>query len=512
MADTIPAVLREAAARHRDKTALIAPGIAPMSFTALDALTDRFARALIADGLAPGDRVGVWVPNAPEWIAAAIGAQRAGGVMIPLYTRLAGPEVADILARAKVGWLLCTAELAASLPREGLSLLKRIIVLDHGDGGIGWDDFLAAGRAVDQAALHEREAALTGDTVSDIMFTSGTTGRPKGALFRHRSGVLAAGIMQDYNRTTDKDCFCPMGTFAHVGGYKQGWLTGLVSGATIAWGTAFDPPSTLELISSLGITIMPAPPITWQGVLDYPQRGERDISSLRFAATGGTMIPPEIVRRLVAELKLDQVGTGYGMTETCGMNAYTRKADPVEKVVGTVGQPAPDTEIRIVDGEGRDLPVGEAGEIIVRNPRTLLAYLDDPAATAASLTSDGWFHTGDVGSFDQDGYLRITDRLKDMYIINGLNVYPAEIERLLETLDGVAQVAVVGLPDPRKGEVGGAFIVRAPGATLGEADVIEWCKRNVAGYKVPASVSFVEELPRNVMGKVLKNELRKVTA
>jgi acyl-CoA synthetase (AMP-forming)/AMP-acid ligase II len=510
MADTIPALLRETTSRCGGKAALVPANAAPMTFAQLHVLTDLFAKALIRDGMAVGERAAIWAPNVCEWVAAAIGIQRAGGVMIPLYFRYRGTEVAEILDRARASRLICTADLAGELRAHDCASLRRVIVLGDGDTRgceASWGEFIEQAKEVSDESLHARERGVTGESISDIMFTSGTTGRPKGAVFTHRSSVAAGRIMQHYNGATEADCFCPMGTFAHVGGYKQGWLTGLTSGASIAWGDAFDPPSVLELVSRLGITIMPAPPITWQGLLDYPARGEWDISKLRFAATGGTMIPPELVRRLISETEIAQVGTGYGMTETCGMDAYTRPGDPLEKLTTTVGQPAPDTDIRIVDAEGRELGTGETGEVLIRNPRLLIEYLDDPAATGAAIV-DGWFRSGDLGSLDADGYLRITDRLKDMYIINGLNVYPAEVERLLETLDGVSQCAVIGVPEPVKGEVGAAFIVRAADAQLSAAAVTDWCKGNLAGYKVPKYVTFVDQLHRNVMGKVLKNELR----
>ena len=393
MGETIPGVLREAAARFGGKVALVAPGMAPLDFAGLDAMTDRFARALIADGLEPAGRVAVCGPNSAEWIAAAIGAQRAGGVVIPLYFRLSAGEIAEILRRARASVLVCTAELAAQLQGQAPPLPGRTVLFpgSTGQSSAGWNEYCARGQAVDDAALHGREAGVTGECVSDIMFTSGTTGRPKGAVFSHASSVRAARIMQHYNGAGEADCFCPMGSFAHVGGYKQGWLTGLVSGARVCWGDALDPPSALGLIQDFGVTIMPAAPITWQGILDYPERGAYDIASLRFAATGATVIPPELVRRLIAETGVRQVGTGYGMTESCGLAAYTLPDHPVEKLVATVGTAAPDTEIRIVDAAGRELGTGEPGEILIRNPRLLIEYLDDPAATAAALTATAGF-------------------------------------------------------------------------------------------------------------------------
>lgn len=512
MTETIPGMLREAALRYGDKAALVPPDGAPMSFVELDQLTDCVTRALIRGGLKSGDRLGIWLPNMFEWVAAAVGTQRIGGVIIPLYFRYQAAEVLDILQRTGAAYLICTAELAEGIRGAAPASLRSVIVVNAAGRQltgceIGWVDFLAGGAEVAEEDLQAREASVIPDSTSDIMFTSGTTGRPKGAVFTHRSAVAAARIMQHYNQATPQDCFCPMGSFAHVGGYKQGWLTGLTSGAAIAWGDAFDAASVLDLIARLRISIMPAAPITWQGVLDFPGRSEIDISTLRFVATGGTMIPRELIERLTSEMNVAQVGSGYGMTETCGMDAYSLPEDSVEKVISTVGRPALDTRIRIVGLNGQELGPGQPGEILISNPRLLKEYLDDPEATDAAL-SDGWFRSGDIGTLDDEGYLAITDRLKDMYIINGLNVYPAEIERSLEQLGGVQQCAVVARPEAVKGEVGAAFIVRAPGSSLSEEEVIAWCRAHLANYKVPKHVAFVDTLPRNAMGKVLKNELR----
>jgi len=514
MIETLPGLLRSAAETFGDKPALISPNDPPLSFYELDKMADRFAKALLHHGADPGERVCVAAHNSYEWVAAAIGTQRVSGVLIPLYFKHKTAEVVEIIQRAQATYLICSAELAQDTGLAGLTFLKQIVIVPPGNSlleghGISWPEFLSVGDSVADGLLFDREKQVNGDTISDIMFTSGTTGKPKGAVFTHRSSTAGARIMQAYNGATEADCFCPMGSFAHVGGYKQGWGTGVSSGASVTWGEAFDGASVLDLVSRMGITIMPAAPITWQGVLDCPDRGHKDISCLRFVATGGTMIPPELVKRLISELDVKQVGTGYGMTETCGMVAYTRPGDPVEKITGTVGQPAPDTEIRIADPLGKEVPIGEAGEILIKNPRLLIEYLDDEKNTREAFNDDGWFRSGDIGSFDTEGYLRITDRLKDMYIINGLNVYPAEIERSIECIEGVQQCAVVGIPESIKGEVGAAFIVSTPDSSIDESNVLEWCQKNLASYKVPKFITLVHDLPRNVMGKVLKTELKK---
>ena len=518
MIDTVPGLLRVAAQRWGGKTALVAMDEAPASFAQLDEAADRFARALIADGSAHGDRIGIWAPNMWEWVAAAVGAQRTGAAIVPLNMRLRTIEVTDILRRARVSRLVSIGEhrgedMPAMLRGEDLPELVRIVVLRDGSGGrsgreASWDAFLERGAGVTDTEISAREAAVTGETVSDILFTSGTTGQPKGAVFCHDATVRSGQGMVNFARVGERDCLCPLGPFAHFAGYKGGWVNGLATGASVCWSEAHDPASLIAAIETLRISVMPAPPVVWQDILDFPGRASRDLSSLRFIATGSTTIPPALVRRLIAELKVEQVGTGFGLTESGGMTNFARRDDPVERLVETSGRAAPDAEVRIMAADGSICPPGVAGEIVVRTKRQLTCYLDDPDATRAAIDAEGWLRTGDVGHVDAEGYLTITDRLKDMFITNGYNVYPAELEKLMGAIPGVAQCAVIGVPHPRKGEAGHAFVVRAAGSAIDADEVIAWCRANVAGYKVPGTVSFIDALPRNSQGKVLKQELR----
>ena len=520
MIDTTTALLRAAAQRWGNKTALISLRDAPISFATLDVEADRFAKALIADGIEFAERIGIWAPNMWEWVAAAVGAQRVGAAIVPINSRYRAAEVADIVRRARLKRLVAIGDFLgtyypAMVRGEDMPELRQVIVV-RGDPSklagreIAWEPFLARGAQVADTLVREREARVAGATVADILFTSGTTGRPKGAVFTHQSTVRSSYGTQTFASVTDADCLCPMGPFAHFAGYKAGWLNGMLTGATVCWSDAADSESMLNVISGLRVTVMPAPPIIWQDILDNPHRGDWDTSSLRFAATGSTMIPPQTVRRLVSEMRIKQVGTGYGLTESGGMTNFTRPEDTVEQVAFSAGRAAPDSEVRIADAERRWLGPNEAGEILVRTPRLMREYLDDPAATRDALEADGWLHTGDVGSLDEQGYLKITDRLKDMYITNGFNVYPAELERLLGTMPGVAACAVIGVPEPRKGEVGSAFLIRAPGSAVSESEVLAWCKRNIASYKIPKEITFVEDFPRNSLGKILKRELKRL--
>lgn len=520
MPDTIPALLRDAARRHGTKPALASGSAGPISFAELDASADRVARALIADGVAHGARVGIWAPNMWEWVAAAVGAQRCGCTIVPLNTRLRGGEVADIVRRAGLVRLFAIGDFLGRfypdmLKGEPMPSLGRIIILGAGAGrptGLeeGWNAFLSRGEATSEALLAQRAAAVTPDTIADIMFTSGTTGLPKGAVFDHRRSLGGGRAWVGISSMQADDRYCCFGPFSHNASYKAGWVAALMTGSTLYWPEAYDGEAILNLIANNRISVMPAPPTVWQEMLAHPNRRDWDISCLRFLSTGGTTVPIELMRRLQAETDIQVLSTGYGMTECCGSATHTRPGDPIERVAFTAGTALPGTEIRIAGPDGQSLPAGEAGEVLIRDDKLLIEYLDNPAATRAAIDAEGWLHSGDVGLLDADNYLRITDRLKDMYIVGGFNVYPAEIERQMSAIPGLHQCAIVGIPDARLGEVGHAFVVRAPGSTLSESEILAWSKANLANYKIPRGISFVESLPMNSSGKVLKFELRTI--
>ncbi|WP_044564006.1 AMP-binding protein [Azospirillum sp. B4] len=517
---TIPALLRTAARKYGSKPALVSRTDGSISFAGLDALADRVARSFLSGGLAQGDRVGIWAPNMAEWVAAAAGAQRVGGVVVPLNTRLKGGEVADIVRRAGIRRLVSIGDFLGRhypdmLRTEDMPGLRDIIVLRADTAKLAgreraWDAFLADGAGVTDEHLAARAAVVTPSDIADIMFTSGTTGQAKGALFDHKRSLGGGRAWHGITGMTADDHYCVFGPFSHNASYKAGWVSGLMTGATVYWPEAYDGAAVLDLIATNRISVMAAPPTVWQEVLSHPNRADWNISSLRFLSTGGTTIPMELMRNLRRELPNAIVSTGYGMTECCGSATQTLPGDPIERVAGTVGKAIPGTEVRVADANGRPLPAGQAGEVLIRDDKLLIEYLDSPEATRAALDADGWLHSGDIGVFDTDGYLKITDRLKDMYIVGGFNVYPAEIERQMGDLAGLRACAIVGVPDARLGEVGHAFIVRSPSSTLTEVEVIAWSKANLANYKVPRAVTFVDALPMNTSGKVLKFALKQM--
>jgi acyl-CoA synthetase (AMP-forming)/AMP-acid ligase II len=340
--------------------------------------------------------------------------------------------------------------------------------------------------------------AVSDDDVSDILFTSGTTGRSKGVMSAHRQSVGVAAAWAECTGLTTGDRYLVVNPFFNSFGYKAGILACLIRGATIVPQLTFDVGQAMRLIEQERITVLPGAPTIYQTILDRPDRTMHDLSSLRLAVTGAATVPVALVERMQRELSIDTVLTAYGLTEAV-VATMCRPDDDAATVAGTSGRPAAGMEVRIAE---------ENGEILLRGPNVMLGYLDDEQATKEAIDAGGWLHTGDVGRLDERGYLMITDRLKDMYICGGFNVYPAEVEQVLARLDGLAESAVVGVPDERLGEVGKAFVITAPGHALSTEDVLAHCRARLANYKVPRLVEFRTSLPRNPSGKVLKRLLR----
>ncbi len=511
---TIPRLVLAAAERHATRSALEEGDVA-LSFAQLAEQGLRAAAAFFASGIRRGDRVAIWAPNQWEWVVAAIGLQGAGAALVPLNTRMKGGEAAYILNKSRAA-LLCTVgdflgnRYVEMLRGETLPELREIIALRGSvDGAIDFESFLRRGDALPRAKARELFLAVEPGDLSDIMFTSGTTGRPKGVMTTHAQNMQVYNVWSETVGLRCGDRYLVIGPFFHGFGYKAGWLSGLICGATILPQAVFDAPAVLERVANERITVMPGPPTIYQTLLALPGREQYDTSSLRLAVTGAAAVPVELVHRMRSELGFACVITAYGLTETSGTVSICRQDDDPETIATTSGCAIPGVEVRCVDAEGKELPRGQAGEILVRGYNNMQGYLDDPEETAKAIDRDGWLHTGDVGVLDARGYLRITDRLKDMFINGGFNCYPAEIESAMFEHPAIAAVAVIGIPDERLGEVGMAFVVQKPGAQLEAPELIAWCREKMANYKVPRRVEFVKELPQNASGKILKFELRK---
>ena len=496
-----------------------------LDFTGLASAVDRAARAFVAAGLERGDAVALWAPNVAEWAVAALGALDVGCAIVPLNTRYRPSEAADIVGRSRARLAVCTEgflgrNYATELVAEVGSLphLHQVVAVPLGDrdgsapppeGAVTWEAFLAAGDHVDDATLEAARSAVGPDDLGDIIFTSGTTGRPKGVMTSHRQSLRAFTDWSGVVGLTHGDRYLVVNPFFHTFGYKAGILACLLRGSTIVCEPVFDAARVLERIGEERISMLPGPPTLYLTILEHPRRHEVDLSSLRLAVTGAATVPEEMVRRMHSDLGFDVVVTGYGLTEATGVVTMCRAGDDPAVIAATSGRAIPGVEVQVVGEDGAPLPVGGAGEVVCRGYNVMLGYHDDPEATAEAVR-DGWLHTGDIGVLDAAGYLRITDRLKDMFIVGGFNAYPAEIERVLSNHPAVAQVAVVGVPDERLGEVGHAWVV--PRADVDHSalvdDLMTYSREHLANFKVPRSFHLVDVLPTNASGKVLKYELR----
>jgi len=513
-----------------DKLAVV-EGAHRTTYAGLAQLIDGSARAMLAAGVGRGDRVAIWAPNSTRWIAATLGAQAVGAVMVPINTRYKSAEAAYPLARTRPKILFGAPGFMGMDPQRAVDLVAgagavddgavgdgavgggaapiRIIDIAADDGAASWQTSLDAGEDVESAQWHEALADLGPDDLSDIMFTSGSTGRPKGV--RHRHGPT---VRQTFNTIAENgiladDRYLIVNPFFHVFGYTGGWVPGFFAGCTIYPQPVFDVGTVLETIEAERITYFPGPPTIFHSLLKHPALDDHDVSSLRLSLAGSTDVPVELIQRMLDRLTFDRVIQAYGMTE-CGTATYTLSTDSAEVVATTVGVACTDLELRVVDENNQPVATREAGEIVVRGYAVMDRYLDDDSATAATIDSEGWLHTGDEGMCNADGYYKILGRIKEMIIVGGFNVYPAEVEDMMREHPDIEDAAIIAVPDARLGEVVCAFIVaRVPI----EPDVfVAWCRERMANFKVPRYVETLEAFPLTGSNKVSKVDLHEMAA
>lgn len=521
---TVPAALRAAAADAGDVEAVV-DGPTRWTYAQLDAQVTLFARAVIARGVEPGDRVAIWAPNSARWIVAALGVLAAGGVLVTVNTRHRGSEARYAVGKVGAVMLIVDDTFLGSgyvdmirgehgdlptpaRPIPALPTVRTVVLLDSdsaGDGAcVGYQNFLDGAAQVAESQVDQRVAAIGPDDVSDILFTSGTTGYPKGAMVSHGSNMRVNAAWADMVQLRRGDRYLMINPFFHSFGYRVGIISSIIARATMLPMATFDVGSALSIIERERVTVLPGAPTVYTTLLDDPRHTERDLSSLRLAVTGATMVPVPLLQRMRRDLGFDVVLTAYGLTESCGTATICPPQTDEHRLSTSCGIAIPGTEIRIVDRSGVVQPPEADGEVQVRGHHVMVGYFEDPEATAAAIDADGWLHTGDLGWLDADGYLRITDRIKDVFMVGGFNVYPAEVERVIRELPGVADVAVVGVADERMGEVGHAFVELRDGADTTVADIRERCERELANYKRPRVIHQVDALPRTPTGKIQK--------
>jgi HIP---CoA ligase len=435
------------------------------------------AGAFAGLGIEKGDRVAIWAPNSAEWLIAAFGLLTAGGVLVPVNTRFKTDEAADVIGRSGAKAVLVQKGFLG----QDYTAPAGVPVIDLKS------EFLSTG-----SPFH---CEVAGDDISDIIFTSGTTGRPKGARMNHRQTLRMYEEWATLADLREGDRYLMINPYFHTFGLKAGLIASFLRGATMLPVAAFDIDRVVELIEAERITMLPGPPTLYHSLLAVADKDK--LATLRAGVTGAADIPVELVRRIHDELPFQTLMTGYGLTEA-GNVTLSRPGDSFEDVATTAGLPCEDIEVRTADDS----------EVLVRGYGVMQGYLDDPVATAEAIDADGWLHTGDLGSFTASGRLRIVGRKKDMFIVGGFNAYPAEIEGFLLEHPSVAQAAVIGVPDERLGQVGKAFVVVQGNDGVTSEDLISWSRQRMAGFKVPRYVEFLDELPLNATGKVMKDQLQ----
>ncbi|WNG91367.1 FadD3 family acyl-CoA ligase [Mycobacterium sp. ITM-2016-00318] len=475
---TIPEMVLSAADRFGDAEAVVD---GPLRLT-FNEVVDRIRRAAgaFADlGITKGDRVAVWAPNSAEWIIAAFGLLTAGGVLVTVNTRFKSDEAGDIIERSGAKAVLVQQGfLGQDYPAPA-----GVPVIDLKS------DFLGSG------SPSVRDGSdVAGTDTSEIIFTSGTTGRPKGVLMNHLQNLRHYSEYSGLIDLREGDRYLMINPYFHTFGLKAGLLSSFIRGATMFPMAVFDIDRVVETVAAERITVLPGPPTLYHALLGVADKAK--LATLRVGVTGAADIPVELIRRAFDELPFQTLATGYGLTEG-GTATLSRPGDSAEDIATTAGLPMGGVELRIATD----------GEVLMRGFTVMQGYLDDPAATAEAIDGDGWLHTGDLGTIDDTGRLRIVGRKKDMFIVGGFNAYPAEIEGFLLEHPAVAQAAVIGVPDDRLGQVGKAFVVLK--GTVTDEDLIAWSRDRMAGFKVPRYVEFLDELPLNATGKVMKDQLIK---
>jgi fatty-acyl-CoA synthase len=509
--ETIGELWRATVRAHGGRPALVSrhQGIR-WTYDELHEQVERCARALIASGVERGDRVGLWAPNCAEWLVVQFGTALAGAILVNLNPSYRSHELSYALRQSGCSLLVLAegfrdVDYVATVDALELDGLRERVVL-----GTGFETFLERCSGVDAAALATREAELAFDDAINVQYTSGTTGLPKGATLSHHNVVNNGFFIGEVLGYDEHDSVCLPVPYYHCFGMVLGTFAIVSHGAcSVLPGASFAARDVLEAVAAERCTALYGVPTMFVAELADPQLESLDLTSLRTGIMAGSPCPVEVMRRVRAELCMDEVTICYGMTETSPVSTQTARDDPVEKRVATVGRVHPHVEVKVVDPvSGRIVPRGVPGELCTRGYSVMLGYWEDEAATSAAIDAARWMHTGDLATMDDDGYVAIVGRIKDMVIRGGENVYPREIEELLYTHPQIADAQVVGVPDDYYGEELCAWIVLRAGAELGEDELREWCRERVARFKVPRYVRFVDGFPLTVTGKVQKFKIR----
>ena len=515
LGETIGENLRRTKDRFGDRDALV---VRSQGFRAtyreLWDLTTAVAQALVARGIQRGDRIGIWSPNRFEWVALQFATARAGAVLVNINPAYKTNELEYVLRQSGARLLFLArkfrlSDYAAMVDevRPRCPALDESIILDD-----GWRALVDTGAAAAPEALAAREAELQFDDPINIQYTSGTTGAPKGATLSHHNILNNGFFVGETMRLTEKDRICIPVPFYHCFGMVLGNLACTTHGsAMIIPGEAFDPLHVLEAVAEEKCTGLHGVPTMFIGELEHPRFADFDLSTLRTGIMAGSPCPIEVMKQVVSRMNMKDVTICYGMTETSPVSTQTSADDPLEKRVGSVGRIHPHVEVKIVDADSASVvPRGARGELCTRGYSVMLGYWGDDAATNAAVDAAGWMHTGDLATMDDEGFVNIVGRIKDMIIRGGENVYPREVEEFLHTHPAVSEAQVIGVPSVKYGEEVMAWVRLREGFTVTEAELAKFCSGTIATYKIPRWFKLVTEFPMTVTGKIQKFRMREI--
>jgi acyl-CoA synthetase (AMP-forming)/AMP-acid ligase II len=520
---TLSSVLRDTTSKFPNRPAILDPGGRRLTYAELDQEASRLARGLLDLGVGKGDKVGLWMPNNPEWVVAYFAIARVGAVVVPMNTRYKTHEVEYILGNSEattlfavdsfvgIDYLSMIDEIRPKLPN-----LKHVVIVGKtGKDMHRWDDVVARGtRLLADGKLEAREKLCDPKDNVFILYTSGTTGNPKGAMLSHHNIAKNAEQVTEVLRASEKDAFLLAVPFFHCFGCVMGIAGAITWGASLIPMAVFKPREALELIERFGVTVLYGVPTMFVLELEEVRKGKPEgskyqISTLRTGIMAGAPCPVEVMRGTMNELHCN-VSIAYGLTEASPVITMTRFDDSIERRVETVGRALGGIEVKIADDDTKSVGMGETGELACRGYNVMLGYYKMADKTAESIDKDGWLYSGDLATMDAEGYVRIVGRKKDMLITGGFNVYPAEIEEYLFTHPDVLNVSVIGVPDPVMGEVAAVYVIPRDGATIDPQEIVDSCAKEIANFKVPRYVVVVKELPMTQSGKIQKFRLREM--
>ncbi|MBV8987942.1 MAG: AMP-binding protein [Solirubrobacterales bacterium] len=513
LGETIGANLERTVAQFGDREALVSRHQSlRYTYADFNREVDRVARSLLAVGLQKGDRLGIWSPNCAEWAIVQYATAKVGVVLVNINPAYRTSELAYALRQSGCRMLIAarsfkTSDYVAMVDelRGELPDLERVTFLDAPD----WTELLDGCISIEPEELRRRSASLEFDDPINIQYTSGTTGAPKGATLTHHNILNNGYFVGEFCRYTENDRVCIPVPYYHCFGMVMGNLACTSHGACmVVPAPAFDAAAVLETVTDERCTSLYGVPTMFIAELDHPEFDSYDLSSLRTGIMAGSACPESVMRSVIERMHMNEVGICYGMTETSPVSTQTAPDDDLDRRVGTVGRVHPHLEIKIIDERGHTVERNAPGELCTRGYSVMLGYWDDRERTAEVIDAARWMHTGDLATMDDEGYIAIVGRSKDMVIRGGENVYPREVEEFLYTHEAISDVAVVGVPDESYGEEIAAFVIVREGATVTEDEVREHCKGKIAHYKIPRYVRFVDEFPMTVTGKIQKFKLR----